>query len=39
VLRWCERRAAKRVARGTASRNEVARLVAVRTVLRERGER
>jgi hypothetical protein len=39
VLRRWERRAAARVAVGTPTRAEVARLLAVRSVLRSRGER
>jgi hypothetical protein len=39
ALRRWERRAAARIVRGSAPRSEIARLLAVRTVLRERGER
>jgi hypothetical protein len=39
VLRRWERRATRRAARGAPPRAELARLLAVRAVLRERGER
>jgi hypothetical protein len=39
VLRRWERRATRRASQGTPVRGELARLLAVRTVLRERGER
>jgi hypothetical protein len=39
ALRWWERRAARRVSRGSPPAGEVARLLAVRSVLRERSMR